>query len=222
MAVFEDKVDIINKMINAKRYLWRLSSLSYISFEDVAQLLLIHINEKFHQWDQSKPIEPWLSVIILNRMNNIMRDNYGRVSPPCSSPPCAFNEGEDRCGFTNSGKKCSECPAYAKWEKTKKAAYNLKLPESIDNNVYGYNTEDFDIILSSEKLNELMLKLLTPRLANAYDLLYLKNMSDEEVATALGYKTTEGRKPGYKQLLNIKKELLQSAKYIILHYDVIK
>lgn len=222
MIRFEDKIDTIIKMINSKRYLWRLSALSYISFEDVSQLLLIHINEKFSQWDQEKPIEPWLSVIINNRMNNIMRDNYGRVSPPCSSPPCAFNEGEDICGFTKSGKKCSECPAYAKWEKTKKAAYNLKLPESIDTSFNGYNSEDFDIILSSDKLSELMLRLLTPKLAKAYELLYLKNIPEDEVASMLGYKTNEGRRPGYKQLLNIKKELIASARYIILNYDVIK
>lgn len=222
MSSFEENIDIINKSINSKRYMWRLSALSYISFDDVAQLLRIHIYEKFCQWDQSRPIEPWLSSLILNRMNNLMRDNYGRVCPPCNSPPCKFNEGEDKCGFTTSGKKCSECPLYAKWEKTKKSAYNLKLPESVDSSFIGYGIDSFDIIASSEELNRLMFKLLSPKLAKAYDILYIKNMPDEEAAKELGFFSNEGRKPGYRQIANLRKKLIAAAKYLISNYDIIK
>jgi ABC-type Zn2+ transport system substrate-binding protein/surface adhesin len=49
-----------------------------------------------------------------------------------------------------------------------------------------------------------------------YENLYLKNKNEQEVAKILGYKTSEkNRSPGYKQIKNIKKSIIEKAKEII-------
>ena len=49
-----------------------------------------------------------------------------------------------------------------------------------------------------------------------YENLYLKNKTEQEVAKILGYKTSEkNRSPGYKQIKNIKKSIIEKAKEIV-------
>ena len=46
-----------------------------------------------------------------------------------------------------------------------------------------------------------------------YELLYIHNLEEEEVAIRMGYKTTEkNRQPGYKQIKNIKKSIITKVK----------
>ncbi len=52
-------------------------------------------------------------------------------------------------------------------------------------------------------------------------MLFIKNKTDEEVAKTLGYKTTEkGRKAGYKQLKNLKKQFKSKAENILKNKDI--
>ncbi len=54
-----------------------------------------------------------------------------------------------------------------------------------------------------------------------YEMLFIKNMSDEEVAQELGYKTSEkGRKAGYKQIKNLKKQFKDKAEKILQTKDI--
>ena len=49
-----------------------------------------------------------------------------------------------------------------------------------------------------------------------YILLYVKNKTEEETAKLMGYKTSEkDRKPGYKQIKNIQKSILEKAKKLL-------
>ena len=46
-----------------------------------------------------------------------------------------------------------------------------------------------------------------------YELLYIENLEEDEVAKKMGYKTSEkNRQPGYKQIKNIKKSILTKVK----------
>jgi len=57
---------------------------------------------------------------------------------------------------------------------------------------------------------------LTPRQYKAFDMLFIQNMTDEEVAKEMGFKSTEaGRKAGYKQIKNLKKMLKDKASKIL-------
>ena len=61
-----------------------------------------------------------------------------------------------------------------------------------------------------------MEKTLNPRQYEAFKMLYIENKTDEEVAEAMGFKSTEsGRKAGYKQIKNLKKMLKEKAAKIL-------
>ena len=69
------------------------------------------------------------------------------------------------------------------------------------------NPSDMDEI--TEKTNEIVYEE------------FEENMKDEEVAAALGYRTTEkGRKAGYKQLKNLKKQFKSRAEKILKTQDI--
>ena len=61
-------------------------------------------------------------------------------------------------------------------------------------------------------------KVLKSNEWTVYENLYLKNKTEQEVAKILGYKTSEkNRSPGYKQIKNIKKSIIEKAKEIICY-----
>ena len=118
---------------------------------------------------------------------------------------CAAAEAGDSCYIY--GKQSETCPLYANWTKTKKQAYDAKLPVSIDDYSHEINATEYrgiDILSLMEKLNEKMEEALKPAEWKIYEALYIKNLSEEEAATLMGYKTNEkNRVPGYKQIKNI-------------------
>ena len=67
-----------------------------------------------------------------------------------------------------------------------------------------------------------MKKALNERQFTIYEMLYIKNMDEEEVALAIGYKTTEkGRKAGYKQIKNLKKQFKEKAIKLLGDTDIL-
>ena len=73
---------------------------------------------------------------------------------------------------------------------------------------------DFDTVL--KRLNTKLKDKLKTNEWIVYENLYLKNKNEQEVAKILGYKTSEkNRSPGYKQIKNIKKSIIEKAKEII-------
>lgn len=219
-STFEDNIEIIDKIIFSKKDFWQLKSLSYMDFSDVAQILRLHIHTKWEKYDQSKPLENWVSTICTNRIINLIRDHYGRLAPPCNK--CPFNEGGDYCSFTKSGTKSTECKQYAKWSKSKKNAYGLKLASVIEENENpAISAIDFNIEESAIKFHDQILPLLNPRMQVAYRYLFIENLSDEEAAGKLGFRSSEGRRPGYKQLMNIKNKIIEIAKQQIQDFDIV-
>ena len=144
---FEEMYETIDKVIKKRRNKWKLKAITWFDFEDIEQIIKLHIYKKWHLWDQSRPIEPWINRIVTNQIKNIIRNNYTSFARPCLS--CPFNQNIDgdignefSCGFTASRTQCSECPLYAKWEKVKKSAYDVKMTVSLENHKnYHFNCE---------------------------------------------------------------------------------
>ena len=67
MYSFEDKIDKIEIALERKRSKWDLDAVAYVDYDDIKQIIMTHIYKKWHLWDQSKPVEPWLSRVVSNQ-----------------------------------------------------------------------------------------------------------------------------------------------------------
>jgi DNA-directed RNA polymerase specialized sigma24 family protein len=226
---YEESYPIIKEELNKRKGKWYLNSLAWLDFDDVKQIISSHIHKKWSQWDHARPLRPWLNRIISNQLKNILRNYYSNYAKPCLS--CPFNQSgiaEENtvglCSFTESKTQCGECPLYAKWEKTKKAAYNIKMASALDNHVHEIKSQNgttFELEIAEKRLHAEMKLALSEKHYEIYILLFIKNLNDEDVAKKLGYKTTEkGRKAGYKQIKNLKKQFKSKAEHILKNKDI--
>ena len=184
-----------------------------MDYDDVSQIIRIHIYKKWKLYNQDKPLGPWLNRIISNQIKNLIRNNYGNYARPCIRCAAADEDGNE-CYIYE--KQCSKCPLYAYWEKSKKQAHDTKLPVSLENHpqeVYNMASDCFDIEGAARNLHKKMEKILKPIEWKVYTLLYIENKDENEVAKKMGYVTSEkGRSPGYKQIKNIKKSIIKKVK----------
>jgi len=229
-ATYEDRAHIIDNEIRKRYYKWHLHAIAWFDFDDVAQIIRAHIFKKWALWDQSRPLEPWINKIISNQLKNILRNHYSNFARPCLN--CEYNQSAEQgegqvanlCALTPSGLQCNECDLYAKWEKTKKNAYDIKMPLSLEFHAYtkSTNPEDhLDISRATKSLHIRIKGALTARHYLVYKMLFIDGISEEEVARILGYKSNEkGRKAGYKQIKNLKNQYKKLAKKIIQKEDV--
>lgn len=66
-----------------------------------------------------------------------------------------------------------------------------------------------------------MKKILKPNEWMVYNYLYIENLDEEEVAKKMGYKTSEkNRQPGYKQIKNIKKNIVIKVKNLLNNDEI--
>ena len=219
-ASFESKISEINQEISKRKHKWNLTSLAWMDFSDVSQILRIHIYKKWNLYDPKKPLAPWINRIVSNQIKNLIRNNYGNYSRPCLK--CAAAEQEDGCSIYAS--QCSKCPLYAKWEKSKKSAHNIKLPVALENHtqeVHNIIEDEVDIEKTAKNIHAKMQQVLKPIEWKFYDLYYVQHKSEEESAKSMGYKTTEkNRKIGYKQVKNLKKSIMIKVKKYLYNGDI--
>jgi hypothetical protein len=187
-----------------------------MDFDDVSQIIRIHVHEKWHLYKEDRPLAPWLNRIISNQIKNLIRNNYGNYSRPCLR--CAAAEVPDGCKIYK--KQDSSCPLYARWEKTKKSAYNIKIPLSLEDHAHEANavvfSDNIDIEKNAKKLHKIMHKILKVNEWTVYEGLFIKNLEEKDVAESLGYVSTEkNRNPGYKQIKNIKKNIIIKVKEVL-------
>ena len=200
----EDRIEEVNFEINKRKNKWNLTALAWMDFDDVAQLLRVHIFKKWHLYDDAKPLAPWINRIITNQIKNLIRNNYGNFTRPCLR--CAAAEGTDLCSIYE--KQCNACPLYAQWEKTKKRAHDAKLPLALENHtkeIHSIPSDNYDVEAAAQKLHARMKMEL-----------YIDFLEEEQVAKKMGYKTSEkNRQPGYKQIKNIKKSIIIKVKNLL-------
>jgi hypothetical protein len=220
---FEDNADVIDAAIKKQKGKWQLKAINWIDFEDVSQIIKIHIHKKWHMWDQERPLEPWIGRIISNQIRNLVRNHYGNYVRPCVN--CEFNTGENSCSATRSGIQDTQCKLYDKWANFKKAGLDLRITLSTENHVNEISSKidnHFSYDLSVVKLNFHMEKELSPTLYKAYLMLFFESKSEEEVAAFMGYKTNEKkRKAGYRQVKNLKSLFQRKAEDILKQHDII-
>jgi DNA-directed RNA polymerase specialized sigma24 family protein len=217
---FESKISEIDQEINKRRHKWSLTTLAWLDFHDVAQILRIHIYKKWSMYDQKQPLAPWINRIVSNQIKNLIRNNYGNYSRPCLK--CAAAENEDGCNIYET--QCSKCPLYAKWEKSKKSAHDVKLPVALENHtqeVHNIIEDEINIEKAAENIHTKMKHILKPVEWKFYELYYIKHKTEEESAKLMGYKTSEkNRKIGYKQVKNLKKSIMSKVKKHLYNGDI--
>ena len=98
------------------------------------------------------------------------------------------------------------------------------MPVALDSHahtLYSDQSSSFELESAQDKLNEEMKSILSEKNYSIYRMLFIENLTDEEVAKELGYRTTEkGRKAGYKQLKNLKKQFKEKAERILKTKDI--
>lgn len=217
---FEDYLPVIDVEIAKRRHKWSLTSLTWMDFDDVSQIIRIHIFKKWAQYNPCKPIQPWLNVIITNQIRNLIRNNYSNFSRPCLK--CAAANGSDGCEIY--GSQCTSCPLFAHWFKRKQPATQIKLPVSIENHfneVRCISDETTDIFKHVQAMHSKMQEILKPVEWKVYEGLFILGEDEEKVAKKLGYISNErGRKPGYKQIRNIRKVIITKAKQCLSKGDI--
>ena len=71
---FEDSIDLIDEELTKRKGKWSLTTISWMDYEDVKQIIRVHIYKKWHLYDPKKPLAPWLNRIISNQIKNIIRN----------------------------------------------------------------------------------------------------------------------------------------------------
>lgn len=231
---FEEKIQEIDEELLKKKYKWFLSSIQWLDYDDVSQLIRKHIHCKWNKWDQQRPFKPWVRSLIMNQIRNLQRNVYFNFSRPCLS--CALNEGETldsepnsedsgSCAYTLSGKQCNECPLYDHWEKTKKNAFHVKIPVSIEkheNTEYVNSQVYYDLETAIQKLDKELKKELEARDYKVFKMRFIEGKTVKDVARELNFISNEkGREAGYKQVKNIENMIKSIAKELISRKEII-
>jgi len=217
---FEDHIHQIDIEILKRKNKWNLQSVSWMDFNDVSQILRIHIYKKWHLYNSSQPLAPWINRIISNQIKNLIRNTYTNYARPCLR--CAAADGENSCRIYVT--QCSNCPLYANWTRSKKSAHDTKLPLSIEshlNEVHQIKNESIDIEKAAKNIHKKMESALKPIEWKVYNHLYIDHKDEEQTAKLMGYRTSEkNRIAGYKQIKNIKKNIISKVKTFLYSGEI--
>tara|TARA_R100001443_G_scaffold16530_3_gene26584 strand:+ start:1693 stop:2370 length:678 start_codon:yes stop_codon:yes gene_type:complete len=221
---FDSQSEDLEELLKKYRPKWQLSALAWIDYDDVCQIIRLHIYKKWDLWDQSRPFKPWASMIISNQIKNLIRNNYSSFAKPCLR--CPHNMGATSCELTKSKEQDETCPDFAKWKKKKERAFNIKLPLALEDGIAsGVTTlKDFvDYKNASEKLHGLVMAQLNEKHKKIYYLLYIDNIDENDVAKKFGFKadSAKRKKPRYKQMANLKKKFYNIAVKIMKDHDIL-
>ena len=221
---FEDKREDLDQLLLKYRPKWQLSALAWLDYDDVCQIIRLHVYNKWHLWDQSRPFKPWASMIISNQIKNLIRNNYTSFAKPCLR--CQYNMGGTLCDWTKSGDQDRTCADFEKWKKKKERAYNIKLPLALEEGTatgVGSIKDFVDYEDSSGKLHGLVMEQLNEKHKKIYYMLYIENINENDVAKKFGFKAdiSKRKKPRYKQMANLKKKFYQIAVKIMKEHDIL-
>ena len=219
----------IDSILYSKRPFWNLDAISHIGYDDVCQIIRLHIFDKFSLWDQTRPFAPWAARLISCQIINLKEKFYGKFAPPCSG--CEFNFGAGKCGYNANGLQGPECEKYLKWQIKKEASYRLLLPEIADRSydidpdgecrIKIESREEKDYEHAADKLHSLIMENLDEKKKQIYRWLFIEHRSEEYIAEKLGFHSNEkGKKPGYRQIRTFRKTFVERAKVIMQKEDV--
>jgi RNA polymerase sigma factor (sigma-70 family) len=221
---YEDKSEELDLLLSKYRGKWQLDAISWLDYNDVCQIIRLHIFTKWHLWDQKRPFKPWASTTICNQIKNLVRNHYSNFTKPCLK--CPHYQGGDGCALNKSGVQDEECALFAKWKKKKERAYNLKLPLPIEDGLSlgeSYIEDNIDFDKSKDKLHALIMCKLTPRHSKIYKMLFIDHLSDEEVAKICKFKKDSSKRKTirYKQIDNLKRKFYEMAQQVLKDEDIL-
>lgn len=209
---FEDYLPIIDAEIAKRRHKWNLTSITWMDYDDVSQIIRIHIYKKWNQYQATRPLAPWLNSIITNQIRNLIRNHYSNYARPCLK--CAAATDSTGCSIYTT--QCSECPLYAYWQRRKEPATHIKIPVSIENHsheVKNIPSDGSDVLRHAQAVHDKMKEVLKPAEWRVYEGLFVLGKEEAQVAKELGYISNEsGRHPGYKQIKNLRKLIIGKVK----------
>ena len=212
IARYEDYSDIIDRELCKRKGKWTLTAITSFDWDDVCQIIRLHIFKKLHQYDTSRPILPWINAVISSQIKNLIRNNYSNYTRPCLRCDAAVDN--DKCKIY--GKQCDSCPLFKDWQKRKLPAHNVKLPVSIENHVNEVSQvfdESINYSYHLEKIHSKMKEILKPLEYKIYEGLFILNEEEDVIAKRVGYISSEkGRGPGYKQFHNVRKIIIAKIK----------
>jgi DNA-directed RNA polymerase specialized sigma24 family protein len=227
---FIESFEEVEACVEKRRGKWFLNAISWISWEDIKSIILVHIEKKWSLWDQKRPMKPWLNRIISNQLKNLLRNYYGNFVKPCVQCPFNssgaqdnYNDNENFCSWTKSGLQDKTCPLYKKWLVGKKSSFDINLAATITDKEDRITCSNgFNLDLSAQRLHEAMELKLTPKQFKIYEMLYILHLPHDEIAKKLGYISNEkGRSAGYKQIKNAEKQFKIIAKQVIKKQDIL-
>ena len=216
---YEDYVNQVETVLQKCKSKWTFTADNSISYDDVCQIVRAHIAKKIDEglYDAARPFEPWAFALCHNQIKNILKSKWSTYIIPCQALKCAAYIPDDGCKIY--GSPCSSCPLIARWQNNKKYACDVKLPVAIENHAQEVSSKSYDgvdLLSGYEELNETLLARLNKNQLIVYKSIYVDNLSDEDTARKLGYKTTEkNRLPGYKNISDLKKQIVSIAKEIV-------
>lgn len=218
---FEEKYQVVHDIIQKYSNRWRLDAIHWTNFEDISSEIETHIWKKWHLWDQSKPIEPWIATVCMNQIRNKLRNLYGNFARPCIK--CPNSLGETHCSATASHEQCIECPIYKAWvDSGKKTNHDIKMALELENHAQEVNnrpSEEIDYELAIGRLRVELAQKLEPQRFVAFEMLNFEHKDDKEVAVFLGFKNRPGNTV-MRQMETFKSLLFVDVKAILKESDI--
>lgn len=216
---FIDNISLINELIEKQRGKWTLTTLTWMDWDDVAQILRTHINNKWHLIDFTKPIGPYISRTISNQISNLIESKYGNYTKPCMR--CESAIGDNGCEIYSQ--QCIDCPLYAKWMKSKGNALSTKLPVSMEDHeqeVYDLPDMSEDLTDKIPRFHDMILPVLLPNEKLIYQWAYIEQKEDSEVKALMETVKMSKDVLWRGKLKIIKLNILQKAKEILKEADL--
>lgn len=198
-------------------------------WEDVSSILVTRVWRKIHLYDRAKPFDRWCNTLLTHAIISLLRDKFYKHAKPCISVGpggghCAFNRGEDQCGWTKNGLQCAECPAFAAWQKKREKKHNINATLSLENHtdeVHARAHDWVDIDSAKPVIDKHMLAQLPKDEATIYRLLFIKHWSLERVGRRMGFKAQGSNKvPGYQRLKKMMARFREMAQRIIVDQNL--
>lgn len=220
--LFEDNIVLIEKIIQLHISKYKLAhSIPSVGVEDVVSQIKIHIWKKWSKYDQSRPLNRWLTTVCCNFLKNLQRDLYYKNAKPCIALRCEAFGGGENCKLY--GTTCGDCAIYRNWELTKKYAHDICMPVTIEDqqNQASLNSLPFDEIDFNDQLEDLKIKLQTKLSRNDYKIflgLYIENKSEADLSKELGYKINTKTEVN-RQIKNVKANIISIVKKILIEEE---
>lgn len=201
---YEEAYPVINEQIERQRRKWHLKAVVWFDYDDIAQMIRAHVYKKWHLYDQSKPLVPWVARLVHNQIVNLLRDNYFNIISPCKK--CACASSDDTCDIY--GEMSNACPLYRNWFYNKKNAFDTRMPLPMEHHsmeVDEHLDERFSLEFQIEKIHKMMKIKLSEEEWLIYQDLYINQKE-----TPIDYNSQQ-----YKQVQFYKTKFIRLVKQII-------